>query len=112
VGVTNDLEIGWAGLPFRSSGYNTTMIVQKTLIMEEMLEPLSAAMTPETAKVLSRLQAKPSMQARIDELASRCNQGTLTVEERAEYETYNRVGNLFAISKATAKRLNADSPHG
>jgi hypothetical protein len=79
--------------------------------MEEMLEPLSAALTPESARVLSGLQAKPSMQRRIDELAARCNEGSLTNDERIEYETYVRIGNLFALIKAKAKRLLAESSH-
>jgi hypothetical protein len=57
------------------------------------------------------LQAKPSMQARVDELAVRCNEGDLTSEERAEYETYVRIGNLFALITAKAKRLLADQSH-
>jgi hypothetical protein len=87
------------------------MAANELLIMEEMLEPLSEVLTPESAEVLSRLQAKPSMQARVDELAARCNEGDLTGEERAEYETYVRIGNLFALIKAKAKRLLADQSH-
>ena len=95
----------------RSIPYNEHMPAQELLIMEEMLEPLSAAMTPETAQALSRLQATPSMQARIDELAARCNEGELSSEERSEYEAYVRIGNLFALIKAKAKRLLSDSSH-
>jgi hypothetical protein len=87
------------------------MAAQELQVMDEMLQPLSAAMTPETAKVLSRLQATPSMQARVDELAARCNEGELTIDERAEYEMYVRIGNLFALIKAKAKSLLAETPN-
>ena len=77
--------------------------------MGEMLEPLTDALTPETAKLLSNLKAKPSMQARIDQLAAKCNEGDLSEEERSEYESYVRVGHLFALIKAKANRVLAES---
>lgn len=73
-------------------------------IINEMLEPLLDALTPESARALSKFQAKPSIQARVDQLASKCNEGELSEAERAEYEEYVRVGNLLALIKAKAKR--------
>lgn len=81
-------------------------------IIDEMLELLVEALTPETARLLSQIQAKPSIQARVDQLAVKCNEGALTEEERAEYENYVRVGNLLALIKAKAKRVLAESSHG
>jgi hypothetical protein len=47
------------------------------------------------------------LQARIDNLAERCNEGSLTPAERDEYETYVRFGNFIAIlqAKARARRI-------
>lgn len=81
-------------------------------IMEEMLEPIAEALTPESARLFSHLQAKPEMQARIDQLATKCNEGELTAEEREEYEDYVRIGNLFTLIKAKAKRVLSTSAHG
>jgi hypothetical protein len=81
-------------------------------ILDEMLEPLVEALTPESARVLSQIQAKPSIQARVDQLASKCNEGELSTEERVEYEDYVRIGNLLALIKAKAKRVLAESSHG
>jgi hypothetical protein len=81
-------------------------------ILDEMLEPLVEALTPESARVLSQIQAKPSIQARVDRLASKCNEGELSAEERAEYEDYVRIGNVLALIKAKAKRVLAESAHG
>lgn len=81
-------------------------------ILDEMLEPLVEALTPESARVLSQIQAKPSIQARVDQLAAKCNEGELSVEERTEYEDYVRIGNLLALIKAKAKRVLAESAHG
>jgi hypothetical protein len=77
--------------------------------VDRMLEPVSTCLTKEVAGRLIRLQADPQVQARIDELADRCTEGALNEEERAEYETYVRVGNLIALLQAKARRLLATS---
>ncbi len=40
------------------------------------------------ARKLVELRASPADQARIDELADKCNEGLLRAEEREEYERY------------------------
>jgi 16S rRNA C967 or C1407 C5-methylase (RsmB/RsmF family) len=81
-------------------------------IIDEMLEPLAEALTPDAARLFANLKAPPSVQARVNELAAKCNEGELTEQERADYEKYVRVGNLFALIKAKAKRVIAESSHG
>jgi hypothetical protein len=81
-------------------------------ILDEMLEPLVEALTTDSARVLSQIQAKPSVQARVDQLAAKCNEGELSQQERDEYEEYVRVGNLLALIKAKAKRVLADAAQG
>jgi hypothetical protein len=76
-------------------------------IIDELLEPFTEALTPEAAQSLARLKAKPAVQARVDELAAKCNEGELTESERKEYETYVQVGNIFALLKAKAKKIVA-----
>ena len=73
--------------------------------LDRMLEPLSDCLTPEVARRLIQLRADPGLQARIDDLADRCTEGTLTPEEKLEYETYVRAGNLIAILQAKARKL-------
>ena len=80
--------------------------------MDEMLEPLAEALTPDAARLLAALKAPPSIQARVDELAAKCNEGELTERERADYEKYVRIGNLFALIKAKANRVITQSSHG
>ena len=52
-------------------------------------------------------QADPETQARVDELARKCNEGDLTPSERSEYERYVTVGNLVAILQAKARLVLA-----
>ncbi len=77
-------------------------------IIDEMLEPFTESLTPESARSLSALKVKPSVQTRVDQLAAKCNEGELTESERKEYETYVQVGNIFALLKAKAKKIIAD----
>jgi hypothetical protein len=72
--------------------------------LERMLEPVSRCLTPEAADRLIQLRADPQLQTRIDELADKCTEGDLTDEERAEYDTYVRAGNLIAILQAKARK--------
>jgi hypothetical protein len=75
--------------------------------LDRMLEPVGGCLTPEVARRLVQLRADPQLQARIDELAGRCTEGDLTEEEKSEYETYVRAGNLIAILQAKARKLLA-----
>ena len=70
-----------------------------------MLEPVTDCLTPEVARRLAQMRADPELQARIDDLADRCTEGALTAEEKLEYETYVRAGNLIAILQAKARKL-------
>ena len=54
-----------------------------------------------------QMRKNSRLQARIDELAGRCTEGGLTEEEKFEYETYVRAGNLIAILQAKARKLLA-----
>jgi hypothetical protein len=69
------------------------------------VEPVVRTFTPEVARALVRLRADPELQARMDELADKCNEGRLTPEEREEYETSVRFANYLAIIQAKARRL-------
>jgi hypothetical protein len=77
-----------------------------------MLEPLVEALTPDSARVLAQIQAKPAVQARVDQLAAKCNEGSLSAEERIEYEDYVRIGTILALIKAKARRILAESVDG
>jgi hypothetical protein len=47
------------------------------------------------------------MQGRIEALADKCTDGSLSPEEREEYETLINVGNFVSILQAKARRLLA-----
>ena len=83
---------------------------QQTVLLGELLEGFTSALTPEATEKLAKLKADPAMQAKMDELAAKCNEGQLTDAERTDYEAYVRVGNFFNVLKAKAKIALKNSP--
>lgn len=53
-------------------------------VIDRLLDPLGECLTPESARRLLALKADSALQARVDYLAERCNEGLLTPEEQAE----------------------------
>ena len=76
-------------------------------VLERLLEPVSSSLNEEAARKLIGLKVDRKAQARVDELARKCNEGELTAQERAEYERYVTVGNVIAILQAKARLLLA-----
>jgi hypothetical protein len=73
--------------------------------LDRLVDPVVRTFTPEVARALVQLRADPELQDRMDELAAKCNGGTLTPEEHEEYETSIRFANYLAILQAKARRL-------
>jgi hypothetical protein len=87
---------------------------QTTSILDRMLDPLSRCFDAESAKRVSELSVDPVVQARVDVLAERANEGLITPEEQAEYEAYINVDDFVSILKLKTKRhlgLNGQSQY-
>jgi hypothetical protein len=78
---------------------------RNTTTLDRLVEPMVRTFTLEVARALIQLRADPELQAHMDELAEKCNDGRLTSEEREEYETSVRFANYLAIIQAKARRL-------
>ena len=76
-------------------------------VLERLLEPVSSSLNEEAARKLIGLKVDRKAQARVDELARKCNEGQLTPEERQQYETYVLAGEFIAILQAKARLLLA-----
>jgi hypothetical protein len=80
----------------------------ETEILEQVLEPNATGMSAEAAKALLDFRFNESAIARINELAEKNRQGTLTPAERVLLERYQRVGNFLNLVHAKARcALNA-----
>jgi hypothetical protein len=77
---------------------------QETSVLDRMLDPLSRCLDEESARRVLELSVDPVVQARVNVLAERANEGLLTPEERAEYEAYINADDFIAILKMKAKR--------
>jgi hypothetical protein len=74
-------------------------------LLDGLLEPFGACLTPEVARKLVNLQASESVIAQVEELADKCNEGTLTPDERAEYESYVHINHVMTMLKAKARKF-------
>ncbi len=66
----------------------------------------------EFARELSAMRATPEVQARIDELADKSNEGELTDPERAEYLAYVDAIDVISILQAKARSVLPRQPNG
>lgn len=76
------------------------------------VNPVLQLVLPGRTESLLKFQPDPALQRRIEELASKSNEGELTEEERAEYAGYVRANKFVAILKRQAKRIDSDSNDG
>ena len=61
-----------------------------------------SALPPEAARQIARVEAAEELQRRVEELGSKGNEGTLTPDERSEYEAYVDAGDIVATLQAVA----------
>lgn len=70
-----------------------------------LLNQVAGCLTPEVAQRIVQLRADPLTQARLDELATKCNEGQLSDAEQQEYEAGVEVIDFIAILQSKARLL-------
>lgn len=83
-----------------------------TNTLERFVEHLTRGFTPELAKHFAELpQPNPEFQARLDELATKSNEGSLTPDESQEYDKYVEYMDFVAYMRLKARsRVDASVP--
>jgi len=76
-----------------------------TTAVERLLSPLASSFDATALRSLVRYRADQQAQDRIDELAEKCNEGTLTPLEEREYDSLVQTATMVAILQAEAKKL-------
>jgi len=72
--------------------------------LERFVEHLTRGFTLELAKHFAELpQPNPEFQARLDELAEKANQGSLSPAERGEYDKYVEYMDFVALLRLKAR---------
>ena len=72
-------------------------------ILDRLLDQVSGCFSDDVRRALLDFRADDAVTGRIDELARKCDAGTLTPQERSEYETYVDIGDLIAVLQAKAR---------
>lgn len=81
-----------------------------TRLLDRLLDPVGRCLSRRAARELVCLRGDDEVQAYVRELAEKCNEGTLSAEERAEYQSYVMAANVVAILQAKARaRLTTPS---
>jgi hypothetical protein len=75
----------------------------ETAIWERVIDPNEDDLSPEAARFLLRLDFGEPDHARMQELAQKSNDGTLTADERLELQNYVRIGNVIALMQSKAR---------
>lgn len=74
--------------------------------IERMLEPLTACLTPEVAQRIVDVRLDdPSTMQRLEDLREKANDGTLTEQERVEYEGFVEGNDLLMLIKDQARSV-------
>jgi hypothetical protein len=76
-----------------------------TALLDELLDPVGRCLTPEVARRVVDLRASPALDARIQELGQKCNEGRLSVQEQADYETIARFIKFISVLQFKARAL-------
>ena len=72
--------------------------------LDGLLDPLSRCLDAESARRVVDLRVDPPVQERIDTLGERANEGSLSPDERGEYEALVNAADFISILKLKAKR--------
>jgi hypothetical protein len=79
--------------------------------LDGLLEPLSRCFDTESARRIVDLQVDPPVQERMDILAEGANEGTLSDNERSEYEALVNAADFISILKLKAQLYLASQIH-
>jgi len=88
----------WMVLPLRS---------MSTTALDGLLDPLASSRDPSALRQIIEFRISSEVQARVDYLAKRANNGELTPDEDAEYEALIDGADLITILKLKAQRVLA-----
>ena len=73
--------------------------------LDRILDPVTSCFTPQVAERIAELRLDPDLLARIEFLAQKANEGTLTQAEDEEYTDYIEGGDMLALLQAKARRF-------
>ena len=82
----------------------------ETTAFERGVRPLLRIVLQDKADAVVNFRSDPTLQQRIEELATKSTEGELSVSERAEYEGYVRANKFIAILQRQARQFLRMTP--
>ena len=81
-----------------------------TSYLDRLLDPVTQAFTPEVAQQIANLQADPELEAEINELRRKANEGSLSADEEAAYKEIVEAIDIVGILQAKARKFLTKRP--
>ena len=72
-------------------------------ILARMINPEQSGMSAEAAREILEFKLPPSDRDRVNELAAKAREGTLSADERAELDEYERVTAMIELMQSKAR---------
>jgi len=72
--------------------------------LDAMMSPVTNCLDANALRSLSELRASPETSERMEWLAERANEGLLTADERAEYESLIMFANFLGVLQSKARK--------
>ncbi|NLX98132.1 MAG: hypothetical protein GXY83_18380 [Rhodopirellula sp.] len=76
--------------------------------LDQFLEPVTRALTPEIASVIVNLRADAETESRISVLRRKASEGTLTTQEDADYKDFVEAVDVISILQSKARKILAE----
>lgn len=73
--------------------------------IDQLIDPVGQCLTAEVAERLVSLRANPELQLEVDRLADKAHRGTLTEDERTQYEQYVSFSQFVTLLQIEARGL-------
>ena len=84
---------------------------REAAIWARLIQAQRDEIAPQVAEYLLSIAFGESDRQRMEQLAERSEAGTLTTEERTEFDSYLHVGNLLAVMQSRARVALHRQPH-
>ena len=82
----------------------TSLNTNDLTILSRVLEPNTGNLNPEAARALLALDFSQADKDRMRQLSAKAREGTLSPDEQAEADSYERVGHFLGMVRSKARR--------
>lgn len=79
-------------------------------ILQRLIDMGQGALSPAAAQSILQIRFGEADQARVRELAARSNNGTLTIEEAAEYDSFIAADDVLSLWQTKARLFLKNHP--